>query len=809
MFSIVIARNEVTKQSRTMYTPSIGHFDHDGWEYVITNPHTPQPWVNVLCPSGGYGTVMSQSGTGYSWLTHGTLNRITRWEQDLVRDDWGKFLYLRDMDSGHFWSLSWKPVCAEPDAYECRHGIGYTKISSSNHGIQSVWTTYVPLDDSLEVWLVRLENNSRRTRRLRLSTYLEWCLGVAPDSHREFHKLFIRQKWDNRIGGVIATKTLWAIPNSRGEHWNRNWEYVAFHAGCGGDKQNSGILDKEEFLGRYGSLTSPQAVTCHSEVAAGFSLRKQSHPNTDPISSLAMDVRLKPGEARTLVLVLGAAKNENDVLKLTEKYKNIRTATAGLEKVKQWWKRKLTASWIETPDKEFDYMANIWLKYQVISSRINGRTGYYQTGGAYGFRDQLQDSQVWLWTSSPENMKKQILLHAAHQYEDGTVQHWWHPIGGQHSDTHYSDDLLWLPYMTARYIFATRDTKVLSEKTPFFNSSSATLFTHCERAIEASLQRKSRRGLPLILDGDWNDGLSSVGDDGSGESIWLAHFLCAVLNDWVDVLRLTNKHGRLSINTLEKEREKLKRAINKYGWDGEWYLRATSDHKKIIGSKSSKEGKIFLNSQSWAIIANTAPPERREKILKSCKKYLYKEYGPILLWPGYTKPDESIGYLTRYSAGSRENGGVYTHAACWAVIAECIAGNRQTAWELFRGIFPPEKGKNPEVYRAEPYVTPGNVDGPQSPRPGQAGWTWYTGSAAWMLTAMLNYLIGIRPAADGLLLDPWLPSGWKKVQIKIPYAGHKYNIDIVRIGANKPVQVFSNGKRISGNILKPAKQKSF
>jgi len=771
---------EEEKKFKTKY----GYFTSDGREYVITRPDTPRPWVNVICP-GDYGLVVSQAGSGFSWRTDVKLNMINRWEQDLIRDDWGKYLYIRDNISGDFWSLAWKPVCRDPESYECRHGIGYTTINSLNKGISSSLTFLVPPDEPLEIWILKLKNESSEKRSLALFTYLEWRLGRVTDSHREFHKTFIETEYLKEEGAILARKRLWELVNEQGQEWNMDWKYVAFHSSS--IEPASFIVSKESFLGKYGSLESPAIL--RKDSLSRFPLNELAPFRwEDPIASLKLDFHLDGNEEKTIVFTLGCAESRREALSLINKYRKVENGVEGLERTKKFWEKYMNSPSVETPDEGFNFMNNLWLKYQAISARLWGRTGYYQLSGAYGFRDQVQDSQIFL-PFDPQSTKRQILLHARHQFKDGTVYHWWHPISEEGRITGKTDDLLWLPYVTINYLRETNDFAILSEKVPYLPGNRESrrltnkvdsLYNHCKRAIEKVLKRFSRRGLPLIGEGDWNDGLSAVGVRWKGESIWLGHFLYGILRDFAEV---AEKKGdkNLARGYIKKSRV-LKEKINRYGWDGKWYIRATKDSGALIGSGKCKEGKIFLNAQTWAVINGVAPADRAEKAMDSAERMLGTGYGPVLFFPAYSNPDETIGYLTRYAPGVRENGGVYTHAAVWAVMAESMMKREKKSWEFYSEICPIYRGMDPDLYKAEPYVVPGNADGPSSPHFGQAGWTWYTGSAAWMWKVGIEWILGVRPTFDGLVIDPCIPREWKGFKIERKFRGATYQIEVDNSG---------------------------
>lgn len=741
-----------------------GAFSVDGTEYVITSPHTPRPWINVIS-NGDYGLTFSQTGGGYSWRTHAQLNRITRWNQDLIKDNNGKYLYLRDAE-GHVWSATWKPVAAKPERFRCRHGLGYSIVEVRNFGIDSELCVFVPFDEPLEVWKVSLHNRTRKKRTLDLFTYFEWALGQSPDWHREFHKLFIETQYEPQLFSLFASKRLWEVPSGRG-HWNTSWPFVAFHAAS--IRPVGYEADKEHFLGMYGSEELPLAVRKGK-------LKNHAGNGTDAIGSLHVRVVLPPSGSRTVIFTLGAANSREDARRYILKYQKEENVDAALIGVKTRWGSLLAATNVETPDDAMNLMQNIWLKYQAIAGRLWGRSAYYQTGGAFGFRDQLQDSHIWL-VIDPTRTLEQLRLHARHQFLDGSVYHWWHPMTEVGLRTKISDNFLWLPYMMCRFLEETNDFESLRWSEPWLDGGEpATLYEHCTRAISLALERMSPRGLPLIGAGDWNDGLSAVGLDMKGESIWLGHFLHSILRDFSEV---SHRIGDNATAALYRQRsEALRSALNCEGWDGEWFYGATKDTGEKLGSRENAEGSIWLNPQTWAIIAGVADRDRGQHLMDVIEKHLEVDIGPLLLRPAYKKPDPYIGYLTRYAPGARENGGVYTHAATWAIVAAAMLGRGTSAFRIYSKLNPIMRGADPLRYCAEPYVTPGNIDGPDSAFHGRGGWTWYTGSAAWLFRAGLEWILGVRPTFDGLVIDPCIPPTWQKFHVRRLFRGATYLITV-------------------------------
>lgn len=749
---------------KKFFKTKYGYFTQDGKEYVITRPDTPRPWINVIS-NGDYGTVISQTGSGYSFRGNSNLCRINTWIQDLIKDDDGKFIYIRDNDSNKIWSCGWKPTCVKFAKYEVRHGIGYSVILNKINGIETEMLQFVSINEPVEIWKVTIRNKTDKKRNLSLFTYFELCLGNPSLLHREYHKTFIGTQYDDKLGALFADKKR-EVNRKIDDRHLEEWPCNIFHSASIKPKAYEG--DKENFLGNYGSIIRPKAVLENR-------LTNTTGRWSDPICSLHVEVNIPAHSEKEISFILGETKNKNEATKLIKKYKSIENVDKSFEYVKEYWNELLSGLQIDTPDPTMNIMVNTWLKYQAISARLWARCAYYQSSGAIGFRDQLQDSQIFFYLK-PELAKKQILLHAEHQHKAGTVYHWWHVLTEWGLDTNFSDDLLWLPYIMLNYLDETRDSAILNIKVKYLDAPPESLYKHCLRAIHKVLSRFSKRGLPLIGEGDWNDGLSSVGVDWRGESIWLGHFLYGVLDRFDEIcVKQKDFKNRVIFNERKKA---LKEAVNKYAWDGKWYIRATTDSGKILGSAKSKEGKIFLNAQSWSIICKTAEGNRGEIAMNQAEKHLDREYGPLLFYPAYSTPDAEIGYLTRYATGIRENGSVYSHAATWAIMAECMLKKCDTAYNMYKKMIPPNRSMNPDLYKVEPYVMPGNIDGPESANFGSGGWTWYTGSAAWMFRVIVEWILGVRPGKDGLIVDPCIPKGWRAFKMRRLFRGRMYEITV-------------------------------
>ncbi len=780
----------MSRQFETKY----GYFTEDGKEYVIKDHRTPRPWINVIS-NGNYGLVISQVNGGFSWITHSNLNRLTRWNQDLVRDNWGKYIYLRDEETGEYWSPTVHPVFNQLDSYSCRHGLGYTIFQSSYSEIQASLRIFIPFGHDLEIWTLTLKNLGKRKRKIGIYSYFEWCLGAVPDNHREFHKTFIESEFDTKHHIFIARKRLWEIRSQRG-HWNEEWPYIAYFAV--GTKVDAFEGDKEKFIGQGRELSNPIAL---EKGQLEGTLGKWN----DDICSVKKTINLDSKQENTIDFFLGAELDKSKILSIIKKYRSKGAVDKSFIETRREWDKILNHLRVKTPDQALNILTNYWLKYQAISCRLWARTAYYQQSGAYGFRDQIQDSLIFLY-NNPESTRKQILMNARNQFKDGRVLHWWHPITEAGRDANMSDDLLWLPFVTIHYLKESANWKILDDTIPFYDDQKpVTLLKHCLQSIDKVLSRKSKRGLPLILAGDWNDGLSAVGLAGKGESIWLGHFLYYILKEFQPILRKSNQSRKWA--EYQKEAVSLKQSINRYGWDGQWFWRASKDNNQIIGSHSNLEGKIFLNAQTWSVIADSTDQERKKSAMKAVKQFLQSDVGPLLLSPAYQHPDPDIGYLSRYAPGIRENGGVYTHAATWTIWAATLMGDANFAYQIFRNICPIYNGLNSDKYAVEPYVTPGNIDGIDSPFYGRGGWTWYSGSAAWLLRVIVDGIIGLQADYEGLRVKPCLPNGWNNIEISRNFRGTNYQIKILKQTQREPKKfdIYLDGEKIAGNLIPPRK----
>lgn len=745
-----------------------GYFSDGGKTYTITDWRTPKPWINVIS-NGRWGLTVSQAGSGYSWLVHSMLHRITRWDQDLLSDNFGKYFFVRDNTDADVWSVTPLPLKPALDGYRCVHGPGFTRFFSEKNGLQCALTVFVPPGMQCEVWEMTVKNTSRREKMISVFSYLEPLLGVFPSWHREFHKIFIKTYFLTEHNALIAEKTLWTAPLPEYPGWNKEWPYSMFFFSS--RPPDSFECSREKFIGPYNTIGEAAAFS-------GKSLSNTAGTGFDPAIAFQFDVSLAPGGEEKFVFCLGAVEKKRLKKILPDYVEKVVGDTALLFKqTGEFWDDLCGRLTVKTPDPALDVMVNYWLKYQTISCRLLGRSAYYQCGGAFGFRDQLQDSQVYL-SLDPARTRDRIIEHSKQQQTNGTVRHWWHPVTDEGRMTEISDDLLWLPFITFKYLDETGDMAFLELETAFFDKGKGSIFRHCEKAIDRVLSRRSKRGLALIGEGDWNDGMNGAGPRGEGESVWLSMFLYGVVDGFIKISRKIKKSAGY-IKRYEVENRKIKQAIMEHGFDGKWFIRATTDAGRVLGSRKNRTGKLFLNPQTWAVMNAIVDQEQAKKLLEQVEKHLYRDYGILLFTPAFDRPDRNIGYLSRYAPGIRENGGVYTHAAVWTIIAQAMAGNSEKVYDTFKRLCPPFlSNQAPDIYMAEPYVTPGNIEGPESPFEGKGAWTWYTGSAAWLYTAAVEYVLGVRVEDDRLVVEPNIPSSWDGFSLDRIFRGEKFTITV-------------------------------
>ena len=776
----------------------VGGFAPDGREYVIEpipGHMTPVPWVNVLA-NAQFGTVISESGVAYTWAENAHQFRLTPWHNDPVTDSGGEALYLRDEESGHFWSPTSLPRPAAMP-YVSRHGFGYSVFEHTSSGIRSELWVYVAVDAPVKFSVLKVRNDSGRQRKLSATGYVEWVLGDL----RSKTSMHVSTEVDARSGALFARNPY----NSDFGAWTTFFDVD--------DVPRTFTGDRTEFLGRNGTLRSPAAM-------ARSRLFGKTGPAMDPCAAIQVSFELADGQEREIVFRLGAGRDAETARNLVRRFRGPTAARTALDTVRQYWTRTLGAVQVETPDESLNALTNGWLLYQTLACRVWARSGYYQSGGAFGFRDQLQDVMA-LIHAEPKLVRGHLLLCASRQFREGDVQHWWHPPSGRGVRTHCSDDYLWLPLATCRYVLSTGDTGVLDEPVHFLegrlvnaeddsyydlpdrSEEVASLYQHCVRAVERGL-RFGAHGLPLIGSGDWNDGMNLVGKHGRGESVWLAFFLCEVLKQFSALAR---KHGDHSFaERCDGEGARLRPSIEDSGWDGEWYRRAYFDDGSPLGSQTNEECQIDSIAQSWSVLSGAGDSERAHMAMDALYKRLVRRDDSLiqLLDPPFDKSTLDPGYIRGYVPGVRENGGQYTHGAIWATMAFAALGDSARAWELLGMINPVNHArsrKGTAIYKVEPYVVAADVYA-LAPHTGRGGWSWYTGSAGWMYRLIVESLLGLTLEVDKLHIVPCIPVDWNGFKLYYRYQETVYCIAVLqtRDGADD-ISVTVDGVAQSGSTI--------
>jgi len=763
----------------------LGGFTPDGREYVITTTPeqvTPAPWVNVLA-NPWFGSVLSESGQAYTWGENAHEFRLTPWHNDPVSDPGGEAFYLRDEESGRFWSPTPLPRRGTTP-YVSRHGFGYSVFEHSEHGIHSELWVYVAQDAAVKFSVLKVRNASGRTRRLSATGYVEWVLGDL----RSKSVMHLNTEIDPYSGALYARNPYNAEFPGR---------TAFFDTDADNTRSRTVTCDRAEFIGRNGSLANPAAM-------ARTHLSDRVGSRLDPCAAIQVGFDLADGQEREIVfrLGLGGVPGGDEASRLVQRFRGADAARRTLDAVWLYWNHTLGAVQVETPDESLNVLTNGWLLYQTLACRMWARSGYYQSGGAFGFRDQLQDAMA-LVHAEPRLLRAQLLLHAGRQFREGDVQHWWHPPAGRGVRTHCSDDYLWLALATCRYVLCTGDTGVLDEPVAYLEGRSLdpeddsyydlpgrsevmeSLYQHCVKAIRHGL-RFGERGLPLIGTGDWNDGMNRVGMGDKGESVWLGFFLYEVLRRFGDLAQLHGDAGFAEFCGTEAAR--LGEHLERHGWDGAWYRRAWFDDGTPLGSAGNSECQIDSISQSWAVLSGAGDSQRVRQAMDAVgARLVRRDHGLIqLLDPPFDKTDMDPGYIKGYVPGVRENGGQYTHGAIWAAMAFAALGDSRRAWDLTTMINPANHAKSQEAiatYKVEPYVMAADVYA-VAPHTGRGGWTWYTGSAGWMYRLILESLLGLRLETDKLYLAPCLPAHWPGFKVHYRYRETVYHITVSQPGLN-------------------------
>lgn len=801
-----------------MAVDKYGRFSEDGREFIITRPDTPAPWVNYIS-NGRYTGLVSNTGGGFSYWMDPRDSRITRFRYNcLPWDRPGRYVYLRDQD-GDYWSISWQPTGHNPDHYECRVGLGYQAIEMLYRGIRSEITYFVPLDDDLEIWLVRLVNETGCSKNLQIFPYVELCLGHAlvdlinqpNDQH------FNLAAFDEQDRAIYATKNYWVKQRKVSvEQPNEGWDrYVFFTTDLPIDAWE---CLKDAFIGKWRSEQNPEAVEAgalsRSNITAG-----------DACAALQSAIAIEPRAETEFVVLMGCAPADlyrDHFRSAIAKYGSPSLAKSALEAVRKYWDRCISSAQAETPDAEMNLMINVWGKRQSwVTFNANRNAGYYHGGLLFGvgIRDQCQDMMGPL-LFDPDAVADRLEEVIAHQFQDGSTLHNYFKLTGQGEKTGHSDTPLWLPFAVVNYLKETADFEFLMRVVAFQDGEEADVLEHVIRAVDYVLSQLTDNHLPRFGPGDWNDTLDYVGRKGRGESVWVAHFLCHMLRETADLLeyiagRVFCPSASYLLDTAfryRSEYELVKQAVNDWCWDGEWYIRGIRDDGDVIGSRRNTEGRIFMNAQSWAVISGVADADRARLAMASADRLLTTSRGPKILSPSYTQVDAGIGLATRCVPGKKENGAIFNHVAAWAILANALLGEGDRAYDYYRRTLPMvQAGPDPDLYKMEPYVYSEYVTSDDHPTFGQASHSWLTGSAVWMFRDALDYMLGVRPTYDGLVIDPCIPSHWEGFKVTRRFRGATYEIEVrnpdhVQRGVVK-IQV--DGNPVHGNVLPALERGTF
>ena len=813
-----------------------GHFSKDGLEYVITTPNTPRPWINYLTNTN-YCAVISQTAGGYSFFKDCRSHRITRW----LPENWhfdrpGRYIYVREgrgtrdegRTSSNIYSLSYQPLRVEPDFYECRHGLGYTQITTKYCGIHSQVTYFVPRKDNCELWLAKITNKTNKPKTLEVFPYIEWLLG---DYHQELRyrnimNLYNRIWYEKKDRVILAKKTAaWGDLNIK------EFSDIAFFASS--LPVRGYATRKNAFLGKFNTEERPQAIENRDSdrFSFDFSFGKRSlslFSNTafcsgeDGIACLRHRLSINPGQSKEFVVIMGQTTSCGDVQRLLRQYRKISNVKKELQEVKKLWRSRILDNIeLKTPDKAFDLMMNVWVKYQLYICNFWSRSPsfYHEGSGGRGYRDSCQDSEA-ICSINPGLTRKKILTLACLIRKDGTSAPGFSGANKAQDHRPNKDHQIWLTPTVSAYVKETGDKKILLKKLPYLKdhwvkgwdidagfkgpcgfAGKGTLFEHLLRNLNFTFNDVGRRGLPLIGHADWNDAIDAAGIKLKGESVWLAQALVRSLKHLSELALLIGKQRQA--DELKGKAEVIARRINKHCWDGAWYKRGFTDSGTVYGSRQNRQGKIYLNSQSWAILSGIAQGKRLKRLVSSVGKYLDGPHGLALFYPAYSGFNPKLGRISMFAEGTKENAAVFCHAATFMAAAFCLAGEGEKAYAAMRKIMPNTQADY-DLYKTEPYIYAEYLVGPEHPYLyGEGAFTWVTGTAGWNFMVAGEYLLGIRREFDGLRIDPCIPGQWPGFRTRRPFRGSIYDIEVTnpRRVSRGVKEILLDGKPREGTLL--------
>lgn len=793
-----------------------GYFDDDNKEYVITRPDTPLPWINYLGTDGFY-SIISNTAGGYCFYKDSRKLRLTRYRyNNIPMDSNGRYIYIKDGDE--VWNPTWKPLKKNLDSYECRHGLGYTKIKGIHNELEVSTLFFVPLEARNEIWQVRLANKSSKTKTIRIWSYIEWALWEAYDDMTNFQRNYSTGQVEVEEGNIFH-KT---------EYRERRNHYAYFAAS---EKVSGFDTSRDAFVGVHNGLESPKVVKdgqCANRIAYGWL----------PIGVHQIDIELKPGESKEINFILGYAENPEDKKflldgkirkdefeKVKAKYLNSTAIKEEFNKLQKYWEHILSSYQTSSPNKIVNRMVNTWNQYQcMITFNLSRSTSLYESGigRGMGYRDSNQDILGFVHII-PERARQRILDLASTQLSDGTCFHQYQPLtkkGNADIGGGFNDDPLWLILSTTAYIKETGDVSILKEKVGFADKpeNDSTLLDHLHISLYYTLNNLGPHGLPLIGHADWNDCLNlncfsttpgesfqlagHIENDKVAESVMIAGLFCKACDEMTELLKFVGLAGRVDEYVMHAER--MRKSVLDFGWDGEWFLRAYDANGDKVGSKENDEGKIFIESQGWCIIGGVGKENGYAlKSLNSVKKYLATDNGIILQQPAYSKYYVNLGEVSSYPPGYKENAGIFTHNNTWIQIAETMLGRGEHAMQYYLSICPANKEEQIDTYRCEPYVYSQMTAGKDAPTSGEAKNSWLTGTAAWSFVSVSQYILGIRADYNGLVVDPCIPKDWKEFKVARRFRNTVYNISVTNTNSvNKGVKkIFVDGKEIKGNKI--------
>ncbi len=756
-----------------------GYFTEDFREYVITNPETPRPWFNYMW-NENYAGLVSHGGGGFSFLETPRDNRISRMRYNcLPWDRPGRYIMLRDKETGEYWSLSWAPTMDRKyDFYEARVGQGYTTITTEYKGIRAVLTYFVPRDNNCEIWKVKLINQSGKKRQIQVYAFQELMMGNALNDiiNQPNDKHFTDIRFNSEQETLEATRRYWVLQQKSAsvEQPNFDWKYKVYFSMNLPITGYDSSLDK--FIGKWRSEANPVAVEngkmFNTEITAG-----------DPVVALQSEIDLSAEGVKSFSVFMGIEHKEVEKpymsLKM-DRYQDNDYIEEKLAEVKAYWDDYFSHVKVNTPNESFNLMLNVWNPYQsAVTFDMARNSGYYHGGLLFGtgMRDQFQDI-LGMVMVHPDRVRERLLNALQYQFNNGSTLHNFFKLTNHGERTHHSDTPLWIPFGLVEYLNETHDFTILDEVVKFYDEGEATVYDHMVRALDFAISECSERGLPLIRKGDWNDTLDHIGPKGKGETIWGAFFLCYVLDKTFELL--DHRKDSQVKDRWEKAYKKIAGVVNEIAWDGKWFVRAFRDNGQVVGSDKMKQGKLFLNTQSWSVISKVASKKRADSSLTSCVKHLENKTGMQICWPAYREVEDNIGLISRCVPGKKENGAVFNHASSWFVLAGIMNGNVEDAFRIYDKMMPVNSSRavGLDNYETEPYVYSEYVTSKEHETEGQASHSWLTGSSVWMYRIGLDWILGLQTSLKGIRIAPSLPKAWDKLTVTRKFQGKTLNVEI-------------------------------